>query len=138
MYWTVTNGFIILFPFQQKRKKKSLVAFHRPSPFCSLDRSRVRLPLDSRSRFRSRSHSLARSHFCSLARAFASRSNLARVFVRGLARSLARSHDSPNPKVHAMVHFRRLTHETHSERMRPQARWLGQHACIHTQSWTRT
>jgi len=95
-----------------KREKKSLVAFHHPSPFygarqrvqaharvaplvvacsqfCSLDRSRVRLPLDSRSRFRSRSHSLARSQFCSLARAFASRSNLARVFVRGLARSLA-------------------------------------------------
>jgi len=94
-----------------KREKKSLVAFHRPSPFygarqrvhaharvaplvvacsqfCSLDRSRVRPPLDSRSRFRSRSHSLARGFVHSLARSRPARISHA-FFVRGLARSFA-------------------------------------------------
>jgi len=63
-----------------KREKKSLVAFHRPSPFYGA-RQRVSLRWLSR----------ARSFVRSIARAFASRSILARVFVRGLTRSLARS-----------------------------------------------
>jgi len=66
-----------------KREKKSLVAFHRPSPFYGA-RQRVN------AHARVAPLVVACSQFCSLAREFASRSNLARVF-RSRSRSLARS-----------------------------------------------
>jgi len=122
---------LFFFHFSKREKKAS-------SLFIARLRFTAHASASKHTRVSLRWLSRARSFVRSIAREFASRSILARVFVRGLARSLARLHDSPNPKVHAMVHFRRLAHETRSERMRPQARWLGQHACIHTQSWTRT
>jgi len=83
MYWTVTNGFIILFPFQQKRKKKA------SSLFIARLRFTAHASASMHTRVSLRWLSRARSFVRSIARAFASRSILAHVFVRGLARSLA-------------------------------------------------
>merc|ERR1712168_1063486 len=81
MYWTVTNGFIILFPFQQKRKKKA------SSLFIARLRFTAHASASKHTRVSLRWLSRARSFVRSIARAFDPRSMLARGFVHSLARS---------------------------------------------------